>query len=78
MSSGIVGYIAAAFILLLLTLAALVIALIVAPASHEIILGLTVIVGVSVLLLVLFIMAAGFTTLKMNDPGQALGPIHLT
>ena len=72
MRSGIVGYIAAAFILLLLTFAALVIA-ITQKASQEITLGLTVITGVTVLVLVLFIMAAGFTALKMNDPGQALG-----
>jgi hypothetical protein len=39
----------------------------------EIVLGLTVVAGATLLVLVLFIMAAGFTAMKMNDPQQALG-----
>ena len=73
MRSGIVGYIVAAFILLALTLAALVYSISQPLRQPEIILGLTVIVGVSVLTLVLFIMAAGFAALNMSDQSQALG-----
>jgi amino acid transporter len=72
MKWNVVGYIVAAFLLLLLTLGALVIA-ITQNARQEITLGLTVIAGVSILVLVLFIMAAGFTALGMNDPKEALG-----
>jgi hypothetical protein len=71
--SGIVGYIVAAFILLAMTLSALIYSIALQPQQTEIILGLTVIAGVSVLTLVLFIMAAGFAALKMSDQGQALG-----
>lgn len=73
MKSNLGWYIFAAFLLLVLTLGAVVFALFPNGGRVEIVLGLTVIAGVSALVLVLFIMAAGFTAMKMNDPQQALG-----
>jgi hypothetical protein len=73
MKSNLGWYIFAAFLLLALTVGAVVFALLTARTRVEIVLGLTVIAGVSALILILFIMAAGFTAMKMNDPQQALG-----
>jgi hypothetical protein len=42
-------------------------------AQPEVLLGLVIIVGVVVLMILLFIMAAGFTYFKLSDPKQALG-----
>jgi IPT/TIG domain len=72
MKSNLGWYIFAAFLLLAVTVGAVVFATLF-RASIEIVLGLTVIAGVCALLLVLFIIAAGFTAMKMNDPQQALG-----
>jgi IPT/TIG domain len=73
MKSNLGWYIFAAFLLLALSVSAVIFALFTASSRVEIVLGLTVIAGVSTLVLVLFIMAAGFTAMKMNDPQQALG-----
>ncbi len=72
MKSNLGWYILAAFLLVVLIFGAVVLALF-NGGNVEIVLGLTVVAGASVLVLVLFIMPAGFTAMKMNDPQQALG-----
>jgi hypothetical protein len=73
MKSNLGWYISTAFLLVVLIFGAVVFALFSNGGNVEIVLGLTVIAGASALVLVLFILAAGFTAMKMNDPQQALG-----
>jgi hypothetical protein len=61
---------------LLLTVTALVITELFGsslPSTPEITIGLTVIIGVCVLIIMLFIIAAGFANLELTDARQALG-----
>jgi hypothetical protein len=42
-------------------------------ANTEIVIGMILVLGVSVLLLLLFLIAVGFNALNLSDPGEALG-----
>jgi hypothetical protein len=64
----------AALSILLLTIAGLVLAdIFVRSTQPELIIGLVVILGVSVLIILLFIMASGFAILGLHDSRQAMG-----
>lgn len=65
--------IAATLVIIVGVITGLVLAEIYLPSRSDLIVGLIVVLGASVLAVLLFIMAAGFTALGMNDPKEALG-----
>jgi hypothetical protein len=63
----------AIFLVLVLATATLYFAVNSVAAKPEIILGLTIIIGASILLILLFLITTGFSVLQLDDRTQALG-----
>lgn len=70
---SIIWYIVATLLLIILIGASFVLSSLYTSQAQELVIGLLIILGVSVLTVLLFVVAAAFNSLHLSDPRQALG-----